>query len=517
MPTVVIDLAITLFIAGVGVLFGWLLRGAGAKRITARDDRTDKDEGQRAREVLAQLHDLADQVAADVGEHSHQVEAISEELGAAEVGEPDVVVKAVAKLVRANGQMQQRLASAEGKLQEQARQIQSHATAARTDALTGLANRRALDDEIARRYAEFQRHGRTFCVLMIDVDHFKKFNDTHGHQAGDEVLRGVGRVLRQNTREMDLAARYGGEEFAVVFPGAVAADVKNSVERIRTAIDNARFQFEEAELHVRVSLGIAHLLTGEDTDTLVQRADAALYASKGAGRNCAHWHDGQAIHRIAAPQQSTGKAADAGSPSAPARPRPRTEAVPQAETAGPEDRFSRQQPGLCNRTEFCIVAGRRLAEWHRGGPMPSVLLLQIDGLPQVVSRHGHQTGNLALRATSQFLCAAVRDMDLVAHYDDLTFAMLLPETALVDAIDVAERIRQAIGQRKLPIRKGDVQITISLGGAEAAETDDLQKLLTRAEEALGEAGNSGGNCSFFHNGRHCETAAAALGRLEVHQ
>lgn len=532
MPSAFSDLAITLFIAAVGVLFGWLLRGASARRMTTREEDADKDEVQRAREVLSRLHELADQVAADVGEHSYRVEAISEELTAADVGESDVVVKAVAKLVRVNSQMQQRLDSAEGKLQEQARQIQSHATAARTDALTGLANRRALDDEIARRYAEFRRNGRTFSVVMLDVDHFKKFNDTHGHQAGDEVLRGVGRVLRRSVREMDLPARYGGEEFAVILPGAMANDVSRSVERIRAAIEDEVFRFEGAELRVTVSLGVAHLLIGEDAAALVQRADAALYASKDAGRNCGHWHDGDAIHPIVARQKPDQGAApsggDAPAPDGasrrvpkpqpehapqPGRDRPRPEKAPSGQTAASDDVGGPQRPGLCNRTEFCIVAGRRLAEWHCGGPIPSVLLIQIDRLPEIVSRHGQEAGNLALRATGQFLAAAIREMDLVAHYDDLTCALLLPDTPLAGAIDVAERLRQAIAKRRLPVRDGETQITISLGGAEAAETDDLETLLVRAEEALDVAMKSDGNCGFFHDGGHCETAVGALRRL----
>ena len=89
----------------------------------------------------------------------------------------------------------------------------------RTDALTLLANRRAFDDELAKRCAEFRRQGRTFSLTIVDVDRFKNFNDTYGHRAGDEVLRNVAKVLRRKMRETDIVARYGGEEFAIIHPG----------------------------------------------------------------------------------------------------------------------------------------------------------------------------------------------------------------------------------------------------------------------------------------------------------
>ena len=176
-------------------------------------------EGRHAAEVLARLQELATRVAFDVDEHSSQVEEINDKLTSADKHEPTMIVDMVAKLIQANQHMQEKLASTEDKLRDQAQQIQVHAAEARTDALTLLANRRAFDDELARRIAEFRRHRRTFSLIMADVDRFKKFNDAHGHQTGDEVLRGVARLLRRKMREMDLVARYGGEEFAIILPG----------------------------------------------------------------------------------------------------------------------------------------------------------------------------------------------------------------------------------------------------------------------------------------------------------
>jgi len=175
-------------------------------------------------------------------------------------------------------------------------EIERHAAEARTDALTQLPNRRAFDDEMARCAAEFERNGRSAVIAVIDVDHFKMFNDTHGHQAGDEVLRGVARVLENSTRETEMVTRYGGEEFAIVIPGSSIADGAIVAQRTCRAIEQAVFHFEGTDLQVTVSEGLAELRRGECASKTFERADKALYASKEAGRNCVHIHDGQHVH-----------------------------------------------------------------------------------------------------------------------------------------------------------------------------------------------------------------------------
>ena len=187
------------------------------------------------------MQELATHIAAHVGAHSSRVEEINQELLAAGGRETEAVVSAVAKLIQANQQMQQQLDTAEDRLQEQVRLVQTHAAEARTDALTGLANRRAFDDALARRWAEFQRSGRTFSLVLGDIDHFKKCNDQHGHQVGDEVLRGVAGVLRRAAREMDLPARYGGEEFVLILPELPPAGAEAAMERLRKAVESANF------------------------------------------------------------------------------------------------------------------------------------------------------------------------------------------------------------------------------------------------------------------------------------
>jgi len=180
-------------------------------------------------------------------------------------------------------------------------------TEALTDALTKLPNRRALDDELLRSYARWQRQGTSLSLMFIDIDKFKALNDTYGHAAGDAVLRGLGRVLRETARETDLVARFGGEEFCVVVANTAVSEVKLAAERLREAVAGADFRYEQTPLNVTISVGVAELMPDDDLVSLLTRSDAALYASKRAGRNCGHFHNGASCEllgkkRLATPQ-----------------------------------------------------------------------------------------------------------------------------------------------------------------------------------------------------------------------
>jgi diguanylate cyclase (GGDEF)-like protein len=153
-----------------------------------------------------------------------------------------------------------------------------------TDGLTGVANRRAFDAAFERELAVAARAGAPVAVLIIDLDHFKQLNDTYGHQAGDDVLRGVGAALRSCVRPGDVAARYGGEEFALVLPGATVDQAVAVARRLRTVLREV-----EAPRPVTASLGIAcQHGAGLSAAELLATADTALYAAKAGGRDRAH-------------------------------------------------------------------------------------------------------------------------------------------------------------------------------------------------------------------------------------
>ncbi|MGH8300843.1 MAG: sensor domain-containing diguanylate cyclase [Steroidobacteraceae bacterium] len=156
------------------------------------------------------------------------------------------------------------------------------------DPLTDLYNRRHLEISLQRELARAMRHGFPVSLVMLDVDHFKAFNDTNGHDAGDEVLRNVAHVLKRHTRAEDVACRYGGEEFLIVLPACPVDDAYSKAEAIREAIAQLHvFSRGIALPRITASLGIAcHPEDGERMEDLIAGADAALYRAKSTGRNC---------------------------------------------------------------------------------------------------------------------------------------------------------------------------------------------------------------------------------------
>jgi len=150
-----------------------------------------------------------------------------------------------------------------------------------TDPLTGLWNRRHTGELLAADLAQAQRHGQSLTLLMVDIDHFKAINDTHGHQTGDRVLIEVARRLQENIRSTDVVGRWGGEEFMILLRYCTLQDGIGTAEKLRATIADAPI----GPVCVRISVGAATLQAGEDPDSWVARADSALYQAKRAGRN----------------------------------------------------------------------------------------------------------------------------------------------------------------------------------------------------------------------------------------
>jgi diguanylate cyclase len=500
MPGVLVDLGFAVAMTASGMAAGWWLQ----RRL--RRDQAASDEPRLAREVLRRLQELAQRMATNVGQHSSRVEEINQELTLADGQTPEAVVAVVAKLIDANHGMQHQLIAVEQKLHEQALLVELRAAEARTDALTGLANRRALDLALARQSARFQESGKTFCLVLSDIDHFKQFNDRHGHQAGDEVLRGVARALTQSARSGDLVARYGGEEFAVVLPDTFLSEATECAERIRRAVAESRFRCGADDLRVAMSFGVAELLPDEDASGLLGRADTALYAAKNAGRNRSAWHDGRMVRGVGTDATEESAVQAAGDASAgPILPVPVSHGTPPAgpQPAAPTDGHAaaalEMSRATCTRHEFEQALGRRVAEWRRGGAAPGLLLARVDHFAAIVARHGPDAGLLVLRSVRHFLEAAVRDMDTAGECGEAQFALLMPGVSQADLTRVAERLREVIARSALPLGGQRLSFTISAAVAAAAGGDDAAALMRRAEEALASAVQSGGNRTACHD------------------
>jgi diguanylate cyclase len=275
----------------VGIVLGlWLRHG---------DSKTNSPDGQdmiQAGLIAKRLQHLTDEMSSSVGEHRSKLDQASHLLtSGGEIGNEqlaELVVDVIGDIVRANQNLKTKLETAEGRLQEQAVEIEAHMSRSLTDALTGLPNRREFNERLEERIAAWNRRREVFSLLLLDVDHFKKLNDHHGHLAGDQVLATIGRALRGAIRREDAVARFGGEEFAILFPATTLDQSILAAQKVRDAVARVTISRGNQQITVTVSGGLATIQSNERVEGLIQRADLALYAAKAAGRNCTFLHNG---------------------------------------------------------------------------------------------------------------------------------------------------------------------------------------------------------------------------------
>ncbi|MGC8813451.1 GGDEF domain-containing protein [Dictyoglomus sp.] len=150
------------------------------------------------------------------------------------------------------------------------------------DDLTGLYNRRKMDQELEKCLYIWERYNRPFSIIIIDIDDFKKINDTYGHLIGDMVLEKISKIIRENIRKSDIASRWGGEEFLILLPETNLQNATLVAEAFRRKIEEANFGIDEK---ITVSVGVANIENNESIDSLIQRADKNLYKAKEYGKN----------------------------------------------------------------------------------------------------------------------------------------------------------------------------------------------------------------------------------------
>jgi diguanylate cyclase len=206
----------------------------------------------------------------------------------------------ITSVLEANKQLEDDLTYARLRMEEQAQELDRTRREARTDALSGVANRKGFDEKLQMMLGAYKRQGKRCVLALADVDHFKWINDTHGHAAGDQVVTQVGKFLRDCLRGDDFVARFGGDEFALIFAN-VDLDAGAAVaERIRATVSKNNFGLRvgEEQAAVTFSIGVAAAWDGATADALLERADQALYKAKESGRNkvyCYHHPEGTVV------------------------------------------------------------------------------------------------------------------------------------------------------------------------------------------------------------------------------
>lgn len=229
----------------------------------------------------------------DAGEYGRTLSAASGELGGNQ--SPAAVAKLVDRLVGATQAMENRAKVLEGELQRSSNQVNELKSQldtvrkeSRLDPLTNLANRKAFDLELQAAIEDARETNTSVALMMCDIDHFKRFNDTWGHQTGDQVLRLVSNCLSENVKGRDTAARYGGEEFVVILRRTELVGAKKLANQIRGNVENKKLvKKSTGDIlgTITISIGVSELKKNDTAELLVQRADRCLYKAKNTGRN----------------------------------------------------------------------------------------------------------------------------------------------------------------------------------------------------------------------------------------
>ena len=270
------------FVALVGYVFGRRSR----RPVEAGPNRSRR-ELRRAQLVAAELEKIAWDLRKALVRHHGSVSKFREKVCKLDVQAQDAAWKDLCReaeeILRPTLRLAAQISNAHDEIRQQSAHLMTF-TEVRTDPLTGVNNRRGLDDALGTQLALMNRYGTRFCIAMFDIDHFKQLNDVQGHLYGDQMLTELARLIDEAVRETDVVARYGGEEFIVVMP---ETDIEGERDFRRTFAGENRVRDAADRKRRR-----GRVLDGDSHESMIARADAALYAAKSAGRNCIFRHTG---------------------------------------------------------------------------------------------------------------------------------------------------------------------------------------------------------------------------------
>ena len=247
----------------------------------------------RAKVVAKELEQIAEGVRKHLATHHLSVarfkDRVSELSGQEKEAAWQELCREAEQILKPTLRLAEQIAQAYDEIRQQTNHLMTF-TEVRTDPLTRVSNRRGLDETLESMFALMERYEQPFSLAIFDIDHFKQVNDKKGHLHGDRTLQAVARMLDETVRDTDIVARYGGEEFVVVMPHTTLENACLFAERVRTLV--------ETDLGLTISGGVAMALDGDNAQSLLSRADAALYSGKAAGRNRIFRHTGADIEPV---------------------------------------------------------------------------------------------------------------------------------------------------------------------------------------------------------------------------
>lgn len=247
----------------------------------------------RAKAVIRELEAISNHVRSSLSQHQASIITFKDRLaslGADNEGAAwQQLCDEAERILRPTMKLSNEIAQAYDEIRQQTHLLMTF-TEVRTDPLTGVSNRRALDETLNNLFAMKSRYQTSFSIIIFDIDHFKQVNDRQGHLHGDGILREVAHHFDDCVRETDLVARFGGEEFVLVLPQTDLTGACVLADRIRDLV--------QQKMKITISGGVAIVLDGDTPGSLLARADSALYSAKAAGRNRVYRHDGQRIEAV---------------------------------------------------------------------------------------------------------------------------------------------------------------------------------------------------------------------------
>ncbi|MEI6305934.1 MAG: GGDEF domain-containing protein [Deltaproteobacteria bacterium] len=262
---------------------------SATQRLDSRDQRIN-DVAQTIRDILRSLVVVTQQSDKAASDSTQSLGSVRNSLDRKEIP-PDFadiysqLMKEIDTVIDSNNSLKNELAQSQEILAAQKRQIDTLHTAVRIDSLTQIANRAYFDEKLEEMISFTQRYNEPLSLVMIDLDYFKAINDTYGHIAGDRILKGVAFKLKSELRDSDFLARFGGDEFALLLIKANAQVAADVAWKLCRTMRESRFLLDDIEINVTLSIGIAEAGMGESAESLLKRADTALYHVKEFGRN----------------------------------------------------------------------------------------------------------------------------------------------------------------------------------------------------------------------------------------
>ena len=343
------------------------------------------------------------------------------------------------------------------------------------DELTGSHNRRHLIKLIEHEKERPTRLGAEFCLCLLDIDFFKRINDTYGHSAGDTVLREFALTVQRHVRERDSFGRYGGEEFLLMMPETRIDEALLMAERVRLSIEKLHLPEIAPDFAVSVSIGVAEFRNGESIGQTVARADEALYQAKSSGRN-------RVVRYGQAPEAAPAVEV----------PQPISAAIALAELQD----ATQCDPltGLLNRRVLRDRLAHAMARAVRNERLVGLMLLNVNKFKEINEALGFDAGDAVLVKTAGFVRDCLRESDTIVRWGGDEFVIILEDLATpADAQRVAEKILDQFAM-PMTIHERDCFVSLSIGIATFPSPGcDIDALLKRADTAMTRAKTWGEN------------------------